>query len=128
MIRRYSALSLLLEVGILAALFFAIPSVRAQQPSPSAAPPEAQGQQPLPSSPPSPPGQKEKPKAPDMTTLEQQTGTSNERLFWVLPDFLLIENVTSLPPLSVGATFKVVARSSFDYIEYPVYGMLAGIS
>ena len=57
-----------------------------------------------------------------MTTLEQQTGTSNERLFWVLPDFLLIENVTSLPPLSVGAKFKVCARSSFDYIEYPVYG------
>jgi hypothetical protein len=59
---------------------------------------------------------------------EQPSGTSNERLFWVLPDFLLIENAKTLPPLSAGAKFKVVARSSFDYIEYPVYGMLAGIS
>jgi hypothetical protein len=113
---------------ILAALVFAVPSVRAQQPPPSAAPPQPQGQQPLPSSPQSPAGQQEKPKAPDITTQEQQTGTSNERLFWILPDFLLIENVKSLPPLSTGAKFKVVARSSFDYVEYPVYGMLAGIS
>ena len=63
-----------------------------------------------------------------MTTREKQTGTSNERLFWVLPDFYLIENVKSLPPLSPGAKFKVCARSSFDYIEYPVYGLRAALS
>ena len=122
-------LILLPQAGILAALVLAAPAVRAQQPPPSAASTEAQGQQPLPSSPPFPSGQKEKTKAPDTTTTrEQQTGTSNERLFWILPDFLLIENAKSLPPLSTGAKFKVVARSSFDYIEYRVYGMLAGIS
>jgi hypothetical protein len=66
--------------------------------------------------------------APDTTTHEQQTGTSNERLFWVLPDFLLIENAPNLPPLSTGAKFKVVARGCFDYVEYPAYGILAGIS
>jgi hypothetical protein len=117
---------LLPHAGILAALVFAVP-VRAQQPAPSAAPPETPGQQPLPSRPPSPSGQPEKAKAPDTATKGQQTGTSNERLFWALPDFLLIEKAGTLPPLSVGGKFKVVARNSFDRVNYPVYGVLAGI-
>jgi len=127
-IRRYPCLLLLPRAGILAALVFAVPHARAQQLPPSAAPPDAPGQQALLLSDLSSPDQKGKPKAPDTTAHEQQTGTSTERLFWVLPDFLLIENAKTLPPLSTGAKFKVVARSSFDYIEYPVYGMLAGIS
>ena len=127
-IDRYRCLALLPHAGILAALVFLVPLVRAQQLPPSAAPSEAEEQQALSLAPPSPFGEMEKPKAPDITTREQQTGTSNERLFWVLPDFYLIENVQRLPPLSSGAKFKVCARNSFDYIEYPVYGMLAGIS
>jgi hypothetical protein len=119
---------LLPHAGILAALLFAVLPVPAQQPPPSAALPEALGQQHLPSSSPSPSGQREKPKAPDTTIKEQQTGTSDERLFWVIPDFLLIESAKPLPPLSTGAKFKVVARTSFDYIQWPVYGMLAGFS
>ena len=128
MIRRYRCIFLLPHAGILAALAFALPSVRAQQSSLSPELPEEQGKQALPSSPTSPAGRQEKPKAPDATTREKQTGTSNERLFWVLPDFYLIENVKSLPPLSPGAKFKVCARSSFDYIEYPVYGLRAALS
>jgi hypothetical protein len=61
-------------------------------------------------------------------TQVQRTGTSNERLFWVLPDFFLIESPKPLPPLSTGAKFKVTARSTFDFVQYPVYAMLAGIS
>jgi hypothetical protein len=128
MIRRYPCIFPLPHAGILAALVLAVSSVRAQQPPPTAGLPEARGQQLLLSSSPPSADPKEKPKAPDIATREQQTGTSNERLFWVLPDFYLIENVQRLPPLSVGAKFKVCARSSFDYVEYPVYGMLAGIS
>jgi hypothetical protein len=77
-------------------------------------------------SPPFPFGQPEKPKALE-TTKEKQTGTSDERLFWVIPDFLLIENPNPLPPLSVGGKFKVVARESFDYVQLPLYALLAGI-
>ena len=128
MTHRCQCLVFLPQAGILAALVFLVPSVRAQQVPPSVSPPEAGGQQPLTSLPPSPSGQREKTKAPDTMAHEQPSGTSNERLFWVLPDFLLIENAKTLPPLSAGAKFKVVARRSFDYIEYPVYGMLAGIS
>jgi hypothetical protein len=114
--------------GILAALVFAVPPVRAQQPSPPVAPPGALGQPASPSSPPSPPGAQKKPKAPGPTTKELQTGTSNERLFGVVPDFLLIDTAKSLPPLSPGAKFKVAARNSFDHMVYPMYGILAGLS
>jgi hypothetical protein len=56
------------------------------------------------------------------------TGTSNDRLFYALPNFLTIENAGRLPPLTAKEKFSVVARSSFDYVEYPWYGFLAGIS
>ncbi len=55
-------------------------------------------------------------------------GTSNDRLFFTLPNFLTLENASHVPPLTAGQKFKVVARSSFDYVQYPWYGFLAGIS
>ena len=54
-------------------------------------------------------------------------GTSNDRLFYALPNFLAV-HAAQLPPLSVGQKFKVVARISFDPVEYPYYALLAGIS
>jgi hypothetical protein len=56
------------------------------------------------------------------------TGTSNDRLFFALPNFLTLENAKQVPPLTAGQKFKVVGRSSFDYVQYPWYGFLAGIS
>jgi hypothetical protein len=56
------------------------------------------------------------------------TGTSNDRLFFTLPNFLTLENANQVPPLTAGQKFKVVGRSSFDYVQYPWYGFLAGIS
>jgi hypothetical protein len=56
-----------------------------------------------------------------------QTGTSNDRLFYTLPNFLTVQN-GQLPPLTSGQKFKVVARGTFDYVEFPWYGALAGIS
>ena len=55
-------------------------------------------------------------------------GTSNDRLFYTLPNFLTLENKKQLPPLSVGDKFKVVALGTFDYVEYPWWGILAAIS
>ena len=57
-----------------------------------------------------------------------QTGTSNDRLFYTLPNFLTLENTGQVPPLTVGQKFKVVTRGSFDYILIPWYGFLSGIS
>ncbi len=52
----------------------------------------------------------------------QTSGTSNDRLFFALPNFLTLENANQVPPLTAGQKFKVVARSSFDYVQYPWYG------
>lgn len=65
-------------------------------------------------------GQKER-------TQEQTTGTSNDRLFWTLPNFLTVQS-RDIPPLSTGTKFKVVARGTFDPVEYFYIGFLAGIS
>jgi len=60
---------------------------------------------------------------------DQNSGTSNDRLFYTLPNFLTLENASkNLPPLTTGQKYKVVARGSFDYIQIPWYGFLSGIS
>ena len=58
----------------------------------------------------------------------KNAGTSNDRLFLALPNFLTLENSGKVPPLTAKQKFKVVARGSFDKIEFPWYGILSGIS
>jgi len=55
-------------------------------------------------------------------------GTSNDRLFFALPNFLTLENSAHVAPLTAGEKFKVVARGSFDPIQFAWYGFLSGIS
>ena len=59
---------------------------------------------------------------------DKNAGTSNDRLFLALPNFLTLEKSGKVPPLTTGQKFKVVARGSFDKIEFPWYGVLAAIS
>ena len=56
------------------------------------------------------------------------SGTSNDRIFFTLPNFLTLENADHVPPLSVGEKFKVTARSSFDPVTFIWHGLQAGIS
>ena len=60
--------------------------------------------------------------------LVRPSGTSHDRLFWTLPDFLTVENCARVPPLSPKAKFTLVFRTSFDYVMYPYVGLLAGIN
>lgn len=55
-------------------------------------------------------------------------GTSNDRLFYALPNFLSLETTKKLPPLTTKEKFAVVARGSFDYFEFPWWGALSAIS
>jgi hypothetical protein len=55
-------------------------------------------------------------------------GTSNDRLFYALPNFLTLQGRQKLPPLSTKDKFKVVALGTFDYFEYPWWGVLAAIN
>ncbi len=59
---------------------------------------------------------------------EETTGTSNDRLFFALPNFLTIENASQIPSLTAKQKFRVQTRTSFDYVVVPWYGFLAGIS
>lgn len=66
---------------------------------------------------------------PKKSTGPQTTnGTSNDRLFYTLPNFLTVQNGNDLPPLTAKQKFSVVFRGSFDYVQYPWYGFLAGLS
>ncbi len=103
------------------------PAPSAQQPSSSAPNPPASAQQPS--------SQQEKPgeTKPGETgekkdTQTNQSGTSNDRLFYALPNFLTLETTRKLPPLTVKQKFAVVTRGSFDYVQYPWYAFLAGLS
>lgn len=58
---------------------------------------------------------------------QEETGTSNDRLFYTLPNFLTVET-KNVPPLTAGQKFWVVTRGSFDFVQIPWYGFLAGIS
>ena len=55
-------------------------------------------------------------------------GTSNDRLFFALPNFLTLENGGKLPPLTAKQKFAVVARSTFDPVSIPWWGALSAIS
>ncbi|PYU33539.1 MAG: hypothetical protein DMG31_08725 [Acidobacteria bacterium] len=60
--------------------------------------------------------------------FDPETGGSNDRLFWTLPNFLALENAHNIPPLTSGQKFKLVARGTFDPVEFPFFAFLAGIS
>ena len=124
---------------ILLLIFTCAVSVYAQDGPPPANPPASQPDQP----PATAPGQQQQQTPPAATPAQPQTqpgqtsegtkdqknqGTSNDRLFFALPNFLTLENSAHVPPLTAGQKFKVATRSSFDYVQYPWYAALAAIS
>jgi hypothetical protein len=58
----------------------------------------------------------------------KNAGTSNDRLLGVLPNFLTLETGETLPPLTPKQKFAVVARGTFDAVQYPWWGLLAAIN
>ena len=110
-------------------LFIACPALAQQQPSPDQQSPSQQAAAPNASAS-QPPGLHSTAQTPEEKKGEkkqEQTGTSNDRIFWAMPNFLTVKG-TDIPPLTTGQKFNVVARSAFDYFEYPWYGLQAGIS
>jgi hypothetical protein len=58
---------------------------------------------------------------------EEKTGTSKDRLFWALPNFLSVDETENLPALTSGQKFKVVGRSLIDPSEFVLIGFVAGL-
>ena len=98
----------------------------ASQPDQQSAP-NAQAQQQQ-QTPPATVPQQTQPGQTSQDNKDQKNGTSNDRLFFALPNFLTLENSAHVPPLTAKQKFNVAFRSSFDYFQYPWYAALAGIS
>ncbi len=122
---------------LLLATFLSVASLAQQTPPPSNPAPAAPPTEPSKPSAAGPAAQSAAPQqAPsDKDKTSQSTnaqgsnaGTSNDRLFLALPNFLTLENAGNVPPLTTAQKFKVVARGSFDKIEFPWYGILSAIS
>ncbi|MGC1382429.1 MAG: hypothetical protein WA823_01530 [Candidatus Acidiferrales bacterium] len=52
-------------------------------------------------------------------------GTSNDRLFYVLPNFLTLEESEQVPPLTAKQKFAVTARGIYDPAEFALTGIVA---
>jgi hypothetical protein len=68
----------------------------------------------------------DKNKPQDQNEQGKVAGTSNDRLFYTLPNFLTLQK-GHLPPMSAKDKFKVVALGTFDPVEYPWWGVIAAI-
>ncbi len=60
--------------------------------------------------------------------LEKETGTVNDRIFEVLPNYGTVENANELPALTKGQKFRIATASVFDWGSYAFNGALAGIA
>ncbi|MGB9466707.1 MAG: hypothetical protein WBR10_16485 [Candidatus Acidiferrum sp.] len=114
---------------ILFALAFLAPSALAQQP---------QQQQPAPT-PAESPAEKAKQAKEDQdkktpndqigkSKLEKETGTVNDRIFEVLPNYGTVETSKNLPPLTSGQKFRLATAGVFDWAAYPFNGALSAIA
>jgi hypothetical protein len=60
--------------------------------------------------------------------LEQQTGTANDRIFEVLPNYGTVRTSKTLPPLTDGQKFRLATAGAFDWAVWPFNGALAAIA
>src|SRR5256886_8000902 len=60
--------------------------------------------------------------------LEKETGTINDRIFEVLPNYGTVENAKNLPPLTTGQKFRLATAGVFDWGAYPFNVILSGIA
>jgi len=121
-------------VSLLICLHLAAVCGLAQNSTPSQ-PPDQSAQKPSAGQPAQSPGEASQNQNKDQSVKDQpqpsdaaQSGTSKDRLFFALPNFLTVENASQFPPLTVKQKYGVVGRSAFDPVEFVWYGALAGIS
>jgi hypothetical protein len=60
--------------------------------------------------------------------LEKETGTVNDRIFEVLPNYGTVENANEIPPLTSGQKFRLATAGVFDWGAYPFNGALSAIA
>jgi hypothetical protein len=61
------------------------------------------------------------------TSIERETGTVNERIFEVMPNYGTVRNSNDLPPMTTGQKYRIATAQVFDYFAFPFNAALAGI-
>jgi len=59
--------------------------------------------------------------------LEKETGTVNDRIFEVMPNYGTVETSKDLPPLTTGQKYRLANAGVYDYFTFPFIGALAAI-
>ncbi|MGA7908318.1 MAG: hypothetical protein WCA16_13000 [Candidatus Sulfotelmatobacter sp.] len=59
--------------------------------------------------------------------LERETGTVNDRILEVMPNYGTVENADRLPPISTGQKYRLATAGVLDYFTFPFIGGLAAI-
>jgi hypothetical protein len=58
---------------------------------------------------------------------EQTSKSKNDRMFFVMPNFLSVDNETQVQPLNWKSKFSITAKGAFDPYEFAIVGLLSGI-
>src|SRR5271155_2780425 len=85
---------------------------QSQQHPPAAAPPSAESSSPGKSTAPG----SGKPSQTD-NSKDQDAKKKNDRMFYVMPNFLTVDNASQVKPLTVKEKFVITARGAFDPYE-----------
>jgi hypothetical protein len=59
--------------------------------------------------------------------LEKETGTVNDRILDVMPNYGTVENADKLPPITTGQKYRLATAGVLDYFTFPFNGALAAI-
>jgi hypothetical protein len=57
----------------------------------------------------------------------QEPQKKNDRMFYVMPNFLTVENEARVKPLTWKGKFAITADGAFDPYEFAISGVLAGV-
>jgi hypothetical protein len=63
----------------------------------------------------------------DTKTNEDSKKTKDDRMFYVMPNYLTVENQSQVKPISWKEKFAISAKGTFDPYEFAIVGVVAGI-
>ncbi len=58
---------------------------------------------------------------------KEDTKTKDDRMFYVMPNYLTVDSQSQVPPVSWKEKFAMAAKGSFDPYEFTIVGIVAGI-
>ena len=124
----YSALAGLLTASILSFATFcagqSAPQAQTSDPAQSAQQPAAgPPKQDKPGDQPSAQSNSQDPNSP----VHEDTEKKNDRMFYVMPNYLTVDGQSQVPPVSWKEKFAMAAKGSFDPYEFTIIGIVAGI-